>query len=342
MNWIKKRYDQFLLALLAVGLLVCAILIFLKVQSFGEKFSDAIATVPQKNKVEPVKLERIDEAKAKLEQPPIWDVPIRSKGDEVRGSLFVADHYIINELGTPEKPIKGSLYNNTLTGEPILNQWFIDNGLPLLDKTVPFQDPDKDGFTNEEEWKAQTDPKNKESHPPYYSKLFLAKFVQVPFRLVFKSYDGDPKKTKPQDFSFQIDTIDLHQPSEFLKLGDEVPHTKFKLEKFEYKTTYNKKIEETEDASELTLVNEETGEKIVLILTRIINSPDVYALFVYEWPQPVQMIKVKKLQEFVLKPEVDETHHYKLIDINETEAQIQLPDGKTVTIKKDPRRPEVK
>jgi hypothetical protein len=160
----------------------------------------------------------------------------------------------------------------------------------------------------------------------------------VPFRLVFKSYDGDPKKDKPEKFSFQIDTIDLRQPSEFLKLGDLVPNTKFKLEKFEFKTVFNPKIDGQDEVSELTLVNVDTGDKIILIYNKITNSPDVYAQFVYEWPQPVQMIKVKKLQEFVLRPEIDADHHYKLIDINDTEAQIQLPDGKIVSIKADPRR----
>ena len=337
MNWIKKRYDQFLLALLAVGLLICAVLIFLKVQSFGDKFTDALSNPPQDNKVPPVKLDRIDEAKEKLEKPPVWVIP--KKGDTSLGSLFVSDHYIINEAGTPEKPDKGNLYKDTLTGEPIPNSWFMDNDLPLLEPTVPMQDPDNDGFNNEDEWREHTDPKKKESHPPYYTKLFLAKFIQVPFRLVFKAYDGDPKIDKPEKFSFQIDTVDLKQPSEFLKLQDLVPNTKFKLDKFEYKTAYNASIQEQEEVSELTLVNQDTGDKIVLVYNRVTNSPDVYALFVYEWPQPVQGIRVKKLQEFVLKPEVDETHHYKLIDINDTEAQIQLPDGKIITIKPDPRKP---
>ena len=54
------------------------------------------------------------------------------------------------------------------------------------------------------------------------------------------------------------------------------------------------------------------------------------------------MIRVKKLQEFVLKPEVDDTHHYKLIDINDTEAQIQLPDGENYTVTMDPRHAPAK
>ena len=72
---------------------------------------------------------------------------------------------------------------------------------------------------------------------------------------------------------------------------------------------------------------------------KVTDSPDVFANFEYEWPNPAQpqMIRVKKLQEFVLKPEVDDAHHYKLIDINDEEAQIKLPDGRDYTVKKDPR-----
>ena len=319
-------------------MLVCAVLIFLKVQGFEETFAATVANVPPNNTVPPVTLDRIDAAKEELAKPPTWTVPT-NLNDQGRGSLFISNYYIIDTVtGNPIKPIIGSLYKHSLTGEPIPNKWFLDNQLPLLDTTVPLQDPDKDGFANEDEWKAGTDPRKKEDHPPYYTKLFLFKFIQVPFRLVFKSYDGDPKKDKPEKFSFQIDTIDLRQPSEFLKLGELVPNTKFKLEKFEFKTVFNPKIDGQDEVSELTLVNTDTGDKIVLIYNKITNSPDVYALFVYEWPQPVQMIKVKKLQEFVLRPEIDDAHHYKLIDINETEAQIQLPDGKIITVKADPRR----
>lgn len=340
MNWIKKRYDQLLLAVFAVVLLGCAILIFLRVQSFPEKFSEAAANVPPNNKVPVVVMDKIEKAKENLQHPPEWTDPKNASGEPVRGSLFVSEQYILNPVGVPEKPDKGFLYKDSLTGEPMPNKWFMDNNLPLLDPKVAFQDPDKDGFTNEDELRAKTDPNNKDSHPAYVSKLFLKRFEKVPFRLIFKSYDGDPKKTKDYSkFSFQIDTLDLRQPSEFLKLGDMVPNTKFKLEKFEFKEAYNPKIEEKEEVSELTLVDTITGDRIVLVVNKVTDSPDVYANFEYEWPNAAQpqMIRVKKLQEFVLKPEVDDTHHYKLIDINDTEAHIKLPDGSDYTVKKDPR-----
>ena len=93
----------------------------------------------------------------------------------------------------------------------------------------------------------------------------------VPFRLLFSAYDGDPKKDAPEKFTFQINTIDLKQPSEFLKLGERVPNTKWKLTKFRFKELKGPTIDD-EDVSELTLTNTETKEEILLILNRVTDT----------------------------------------------------------------------
>jgi hypothetical protein len=337
MDWIKKRYDQFLLALFAVMLLAFAILIILKIGAFGEKFTEAATPVPPKMNIPPLILDRVDEAKTALETPPVWNID--TKEPRTTGSLFVSEVYMIGEEGVPKKPKEDAIRQDSLTGAKIPNRWFLDNALPLREANVALQDPDQDGFANEDEWRAKppTDPNNKDSHPAYHTKLFLKQFIQIPFRLIFSAYDGDPKKDQPEKINFQINTVDLKQPSEFLKIGEMVPNTKFKLQKFDYKTALNPGTGDETDVSELTLINEETGTVVVLILTKVTNSPDVYSLFNYQWPQPPQDIRVKKLQEFALKPDTDK--RYKLIDISETEAVIQLPTGEPYTVSRDPRPP---
>ncbi len=334
MNWIKKRYDQFLLGLVTVALLAFAVTILLKTGSFSDKFAEAAATVPPNNKIPPLKLDEVERGKAGLEKPPAWTLETDyEKGS--RGSLFVSQPYIVGPAGVPKKPIGESLHNDTLTGKPIPNRWFMERNLSPLDANAALQDPDQDGFSNEDEWRADTDPNNKDSHPAYHTKLFLKTIIRVQFRFIFQSYDGDPKKTEAM--SFQINTLDLKAPTEFPKLGDKVPKTNYRLEKFEFKEALNKNTGEKEDVSELTLINTDTNEPIVLVLTKVTNSPDVFAVFEYEWPQPPQDIRVKKLQEFALKPETDK--RYKLIDIKDTEAVIQLPDGQKYTVIRDPRKP---
>lgn len=339
MDWIKKRYDQFLLALASVLLLAFSVLIILKKGDFSNKFTDALAAVPVNSKIPPLVLDRVEEAKVILEKPPVWTIESKADKDKkTRGSLFVSELYIIGPDGTPKKPDQGSMRTDSLTGKPIPNLWFIDNNLPLLEASVASQDPDKDGFLNEDEWRAEpsTDPNNKDSHPAFHTKLFVKNFIQRPFRLIFSAYDGDPKKDKPEKFSFQINTVDLRQPSEFLNLGQMVPNTKFKLEKFEYKTKLNPGTGDEEDVSELTLSNIETNDTIVLVKTKVTNSPDVYQVFEYQWAQPPQDITVKKLQEFAIKPETDK--RYKLIDATQNEAVIQLPSGEKYTVPRDPRK----
>ena len=350
MDWIKKHYDQFALALLALALLIFSVLLILRALSFGAGFSAATATAAVRDKVPPLVLVPVEEAKKTLEASPQWDElnsrQPRKDAPEPRkyGSLFAADRYVIGKEGTPKKTDQESFYNDTLTGLPIPNSWFIERNLPLLDPAVSSQDPDKDGFNNEDEWRGpeiktpgtnSTDPNNKESHPPYHTKLFVKQFIRVPFRLLFNAYDGDPKKDKSDKFSFQINTMDLRQPSEFLKIGEKVTNTKFKLEKFEYKTQLNPKTEEQEDVSELTVVNVETDEKIILVQGRVTDSPDFFMRFIYEWTNPPIEFVVKKRGEFRLKPNVNDV--YKLVDSQEGKALIQTPDGKQIEILPDPR-----
>lgn len=350
MDWIKKHYDQFALAFLALVLLILSVMLILRAQGFGTGFSAATAPAMTRDKVPPLVLVPIEEAKKTLEAPPLWDEPNsrqprKDAPDRKYGSLFVPDRYVIGTGGVPVKTDQESFYADTLTEVRIPNSWFIERNLPLLDPTVRDQDPDKDGFKNEDEWRGtdikapgttSTDPADKNSHPPYHTKLFVKQFIRVPFRLLFNAYDGDPKKDKPEKFSFQINTIDLRQPSEFLQIGETVKNTKFKLEKFEYKSQLNKQIEEQEDVSELTIVNVETEEKVILVLNRVTDSPDFFMRFVYQWTNPPIEFTIKKRGTFGLKP-ASTTPDYKLIDSAEGKAQILTPDGKTIEILPDPR-----
>ena len=335
MDWITKRYDQLFLAVSASALMVCAGLICLRMQSFETHFGSAIAFVPKDDTVPVVSLEKIDAAKDKLANPPVWQ-PIKENafGHPERGSLFVSELYWLKDAwSAPERPVLGTAaHNDSLTGRPIPNTWFMQYGLPLLDPTVPLQDADKDGFTNEDEWRAQTNPTDPASHPPYYTKLFLDKFIQVPFPYIFSG--GSDSKAQ----AIQLDSIDHRRPTVFIKLGEMVPDTKFKFEKFAYKEALNAATQDVKDVSEMTLVDVDTGKKVVLVLNGIANSPEGYARFIYEWPAPAQAIQVKEGEGFILRPETDENHRYQLIDVNETQARIRLPSGAIQVIQRDPRR----
>lgn len=345
MDWIKKRYDQFLLALAALLLLAFSVLIFLKTKSFSDQFAEAQTNVIPSDKIPELDISKLQAAQKLATDPAKW----RPKTG-TNEFFFVPEQYVI-ENERPKKPGEGARYADSITGTPgvpnIPNVFFTKNKLPLLDPGVSRQDPDKDGFTNEDEWRGDrdpkdvakwsgsTDPNDPQSHPKYVTKLFLKQWIRVPFLLRFDGDDGDP--AKPAEMTFQINTISRGKRTEFKKLGEtipgSVPGSMFKLEKFERKMKVNPSTGAEDDVSELTLVNTESGDPVVLVKGRQTDSPDSYALFDYQWNN--KPIQVKKLQEFRLLPEADKP--YKLIDINEAGAVIRLPDGVEYLVVPDPR-----
>ncbi len=332
MDWIKKHYDQFALALLSLVLLGVAGFILFKSIGFAENFSAIQSPPPRNDRIPDLEKGPLEAANQSLEKPAQWEP------DKTNGSLFVSWKYIVDNNGVLSRPGGGML------NPPVPDEWLTKYGLDLLSATVLQDDPDGDGFSNLDEFLGAdrsdkngdadaTNPKDKASHPPYYTKLFLKQYIKVPFRLKFNGEDGE--RSKPESMQFQINTLDLRQPTVFLSIGDTVPGTKFKIEKFEAKSKLNESIGSQEDVSELTVLNTETGDHVVLIKGRETNSPDSFALFTYLWPKPPRDIRVKKFQDFVLIPDTQEK--YKLIDITETEAQIALPSGEKYTVPSLPK-----
>jgi hypothetical protein len=341
MNWIKKRYDQFGLLIAVIALIAGATLLTLRSQSFAENFEGSRATVVPSEKIPELDLTTVKAAESLADQPVKWQL-----AKDANPFVFASPRIVISkESGQPVPPGGFSLYADSLTGKPIPNNFFLDSNLPLFDPTVPKQDPDKDGFTNEDEWRGirdytdatkwhdGTDPNDPNSHPTNLTKLVLKKWIRVPFRLLFQAYDGDPKK--PAEMQFQINAIDRGRKTEFLKLGDKVTNSNYRLEKFDFKEIVNPSTDARTDVSELTVLNIETNDTVVLVKEKVTDSPDSYALFDYQITG--KDIQVKKLGKFVLLPDKDQ--FYKLVDIKEGEALIQLPDGTTnYVVTPDPRK----
>ena len=102
------------------------------------------------------------------------------------------------------------------------------------------------------------------------------------------------------------------------------------------------KTGDMEEVSELTVVNTDTEETVVLIYNKVVDSPNQYAALDYylvakdisDGIKPFQFT-VQRLHEFVLRPDV--ASRYKLLDVKAEEAVIQLPDGKKYTVFKYPK-----
>ncbi|MDP9290946.1 MAG: hypothetical protein M3O82_01120 [Verrucomicrobiota bacterium] len=300
MDWVKKNYDQFLLAVIALVLLAFSIILIRDSLAFREVFAGIRGQITPNNNVPPIDPTSLDQAQGKEQKPANWAPR--------RGSLLVSRKYLVKDNKLVDPLAEGGGPSDMIH-PPVPNSWLVDNNLEMLDPNVLEDDPDSDGFSNLDEFNGKTDPQNKDSHPPYVTKLRLRKFLKVPFRLILQTADAG---------TFQINTLDVRQPSQFVKEGDPIAGTKFKVLKF----TPKKVVEENgfeRDISELAIQNTETGAQVVLVMEKIVNSPDSFALFKYLWDG--SEIRVKKDQTFALKPELDV--QYKLIDIQEHEATIE-------------------
>jgi len=296
MTWIRAHYDRVAVLAAALFLLCSALLIIRSVSQFGENFLALQVAPPPKPAVPSPQAVEMEQAAERLRQPAQWTFSGRS-------GLFVPEKHFIDASGLP------TTLQTTEVHPPVPNEWLEEFGLPIADGDVLAQDPDADGFSNLEEWQNHAKPTDKNSHPAFIAKLKMKSFVQEPFRLVFASWVDD---------TFAINTNDLKEPTQFLRLGDPIRGTKFRLleftEKFE-PNRYGTKI----DVSELTLENQETHERLNLVKEKIMISPESVAHFVYGWGGGREFA-VKKDQEFSLKPE--EQIKYKLVDVQSAKAVI--------------------
>jgi hypothetical protein len=325
MDWFKRNYDQAILAFVALVLLAVSGWFIYSAMGFQSIFAGIEAEVYHNNNVPPLDQSAITDAVGKINNPATWNLT------DQEGSLFVSTPYIVED---------GTLYNPATSlvplHPPVPNKWIINNKLDILDANVLNEDPSGDGFSNLDKWLGTKgdgsdayDPNDKNSHPPYWTKLRLKQYIRQPFRLLFEGYDGDPKK--PEGMDFQINPIDVASAgTQFLHIGDIIGGTKFKIMHFEQKSIMDPNTQSQTDVSELTVQNTETGDNVVLVLNQTANSPDSYADFIYLWNNTE--FQVKKGKQFALPPET--TKIYILFDITDDNAVIQTPAGQKVTIHK--------
>src|SRR5215468_5622286 len=257
--WLKANYDRALLIAAAVFLFITAVAIWWSAIQFGNRLVTPPPSPPKTASQPPVAVE-LDRAAEQLQKPVPWKSSTRS-------GLFVPEKHFIGANGLP------ATLQNTQVHPPVPNDWFEKFGLAIQDADVLDQDPDGDGFTNLDEWQGGTDPTSGGSHPGYITKLHLVSATEEPFRFVFASWVGD---------TFALNTIDQSEPTQFLKIGDVIRGTDFKIVKFTEKHERNQ-YGTNVDVSELLLRHKDTRAQVTLVKEKVATSPQSVATFVYTW-----------------------------------------------------------
>jgi len=295
-GWLKTNYDRAVLVAAAGFLFISGLAIWWSAIQFNSRLITPPA-VPPKPALQPPVAVELDRAAGQLEEPLQWKASSRS-------GLFVPERHFIGPEGVP------ATLQNTQVHAPVPNEWFEKYGLPIEDADALEQDPDKDGFTNLDEWQANTDPTKADSHPDYTTKLRLVSATEEPFRYVFAS------RTRNK---FGINSTDETEPTQFLKVGDVIRGTDFKIIKFTEKkepNQYGIKM----DVSELLLEHQQSRAQLTLVKGRVATSPQSVATFAYTWGGRKEF-EVRKDQEFPLVT-AEGNRMYKLIDVRPDKAVI--------------------
>jgi ankyrin repeat protein len=202
--------------------------------------------------------------------------------------------------------------------------WLKENGIEptkLLNKDTG-QDEDKDGFTDDEELANGTDPHDPKSHPPYSAKLRMKKFTGEPFPVMFDGMEGKKARVSVWANGGEVRKAAVGK-------GERVPDLPYAVSAIRPRNVTEKDSGKPVDASELTLSNVETGEKIVLVRAMPASGANASALLSTGYGGPE--IEVKNGQQFTLPQ--DEKTRYQVIDIRPTQVVIKaLNTGQTITV----------
>lgn len=320
MDQIKANYERVIL--MAVGLLLLAVALYTAlglssvqeefpapdVRSSGEAFEPDAALAGL----------QAEAAKVHDASGTVWS--------EQASSLFVSRRYLLSE---------GNLIDIEESGTQLVpgidNDWILKHDLDYTDRNLAEADADGDGFTNLEEFTAGTVPKDTTSKPPLWTKLRLKSFEKIPFRMKFMGAPSvRPGEPFQPDTEFSVNTLDYSSPTQFVRVGDKIAGTDLEITRAESKSAVNT-VGTNVDASELMVKDTATGDVIVLVAGREVDSPYSFALLVDTIRG--EEIRVEKGKTFPFGPEGSS---YKLIDVDSVAAVLEQVGSEGSSLKVPP------
>lgn len=194
--------------------------------------------------------------------------------------------------------------------------WFKKYHLDLNDPKMLDADPDGDGFTNREEFLANTNPLDPTSHPPVTDPgkmLKLKEYSEARLPVTVESIEGDKAKLRRSEGD-KLETV---------KVGDTVRGLPLKVLKIEERRDIDKNGEKT-DLSQVTLEDASTREKYVLTGNLPAKTSASYAVLVTN--DGKSSLKVRHGDVFTYPTE--NGTNYKVIDMSQDQVVLQQMDNK--------------
>jgi hypothetical protein len=302
MNQAKGNYEKKWLAAMALLALIIAGLLIWQSSEFPATL--AVRQVSPNDELGEVPVEKAQEATKRLQTVFDWTSPER-KGKPVplnKSILLVVKDDTLYDLFVEDKQLR----------PPMTNEFLIKYDLPhILHENLGELDPDNDGFTNEEEFLAGTNPRDPDSRPPATQKLFLKERVTNDYILLFVSSSSmQVQRLRPEP-----------KRSTFVTVGQKFGFDQG-VQRFEAISMEQKEVDDPRsgrrDVSELKCRDTATNSEFVLIRGEELNLAEFEAKFEFRL-QTLREFTVKKGERFQL-PGTGDT--YIVLEVEETSARI--------------------
>jgi hypothetical protein len=182
------------------------------------------------------------------------------------------------------------------------NSWVFEHDLNILDSQLPYRDADGDGFTNDEEFRHETDPRSTESHPLLINKLAFQGLKSHRFTIHYTA--------QPDEKTAQLHLTDhryKRKETAFFSVGDITESGVLQV-----------------DAIDKTAVRATflpTGKNLTLSKNASVTASIPYAEFQYG----DERFFVRDGNSFSITAEPDVA--YQLVSVQDEKCVVKLPDG---------------
>ncbi len=198
--------------------------------------------------------------------------------------------------------------------------WFKKHKLDLNDTKMLDADADEDGFSNRDEFLADTDPHDKNARPGIHKAIRLKEYNEVRLPIVLESVEGGTARIRRTD---QPDAKAVT-----VKNGDTLRGLPHRVKSMESKQDFDKGGERV-DLSRVALEDPATKETVILVKDLPAKTAATYAVLVS--PDGKTTLKVRKGDTFTWPAEQGTT--YKVLDLSQDQAVLQqIETKKTWTI----------
>ena len=305
MESIKTKYDRVLLAVF--GLLALAIGAYVLVNAGKVKSEFTALTKTKENSdlgpdktadvgasIEALKT-TVNRQVKKLDKDKVADLFLSAPVVKTAGGETIA---LLDEGGQQLRP-------------PIENSWLYNNELDLTRDDIALKDTDGDGFNNIEEFEGKSNPRNRSSLPPWYTKVTYKECLKEPLSLKFPVYNNG-------EINLQLITTGKPK-SDFIRVGDSFPKApRFKVTKVDMREIKKGGVTELTPVLIITDAENEKRGPIELVLGETVNMPKLSALLVDGISG--QEFRVKEGEEF----EIPKIPGMKVLVASVTEEQVVL------------------